>query len=93
MIKKDIKTIRADMEIVRESQNILFRLKFSIAVSTRSSLKEYLRKAKRQLVISFVMCILKMSANSIVNATSTVFSKAISVLLEIWLRIKHEPIL
>ncbi len=87
MRSKDIQQIRAALEVVHESQNILFRLRASVSVSTGYGLKQYLWKTKIELIYKLATFVLKIWAIAIGNTVSTVTSKAIFVLRELWLGI------
>ncbi len=92
MQTKDIKEIRAALEIVRKSQDVEFRLRAVISVSTGLDLKRYLRETKRALIFNLGLSFLKMFAVAVVNAICSVIAKAISVLRNLWLGITGDSI-
>jgi len=87
MLTKDTRQILATLEVVRESQYLFFRLRFSIvSVSLESGLQQYLQKKKRDLLFQLLISILKVCMNTLTNVFCAALSKVIFILRDLWLR-------
>ncbi len=62
MIRKGIKQTRAALDVVRESETLLLRLKISVSSTSTVNLigvKDYLKATKKKLLVSLIKVVFK----------------------------------
>ncbi len=88
---KDIKHVRTALSVIRESEEIILRLKVSVSSASRKVMtgaNGYLKQTKRSILVELVIASAGGSLRNILEKLSKAIMKVLHML---WLRITNSP--